>query len=62
MARTGQHERNRPITVRPEPLGYAQESLVEGLTQKFPNKTFNQPIHPDTFLHPAPPYNPHLLR
>jgi hypothetical protein len=31
------HERNQLLAVRPEPFDFAQESLVEGLVQCFPN-------------------------
>ena len=37
MVRPAHHERNQPITVRPEPFGYAQESPVEGLIQSSHN-------------------------
>jgi len=35
MVRQTHHERNQPLTVRPEPFVHAQESLVEGLNQSF---------------------------
>jgi hypothetical protein len=35
MVRQAHHERNQHLTVRPEPFGYAQESLVERLVQSF---------------------------
>ena len=37
MVRQAHHERTQQKTVRPEPLGYAQESPVEGLNQGFLN-------------------------
>jgi len=37
MVRQAHHERNQPLTIRPESFGFAQESLVEGLNQRFLN-------------------------
>ena len=36
MVRQVHHERNQPITVRPESFGYTQESLVEGHNRSLP--------------------------
>jgi hypothetical protein len=37
-SRRAHHERNQPLAVRPEPFDVAQESLVEGLAQCFPER------------------------